>query len=69
MTKTDGARALSLPALLAFGSTNIPIFALQVALSVHLPRYFASHMGLSLGAVGAAFALVRAIDIPATHAT
>jgi Na+/melibiose symporter-like transporter len=64
VTKTDGARALSLPALLAFASTNIPIFALQVALSVHLPRYFASHMGLSLAAVGAAFALVRAIDIP-----
>lgn len=64
MTRTDGARALSLPALLAFASTNIPIFALQLALSVHLPRYFASHMGLSLAAVGSAFALVRAIDIP-----
>jgi Na+/melibiose symporter-like transporter len=64
VTRTDRARALSLPALVAFGSTNIPIFALQLALSVHLPRYFASHMGLSLATVGAAFALVRAIDIP-----
>ena len=64
VSRTDPARALSLPRLVAFGSTNIPIFALQVALSVHLPRYFSSHMGLSLAAVGAAFALVRAIDIP-----
>lgn len=64
MKATAPGRALSLPTLFAFASTNIAIFALQVALSVHLPRYFASHMGLSLAAVGAAFALVRAIDVP-----
>lgn len=56
--------ALSLPAILAFAAVGAPIGALQLALTVHLPRYFASHMGLSLGAVGAAFAMVRAIDIP-----
>jgi Na+/melibiose symporter-like transporter len=60
----DGRRPLSLPAALAFAAPSIPIAALQLALTVHLPRYFASHMGLSLAAVGAAFALVRAIDIP-----
>jgi Na+/melibiose symporter-like transporter len=57
-------RALSLSALLAFAVVGAPIGALQLALTVHLPRYFASHMGLSLMAVGSAFALVRAIDIP-----
>jgi Na+/melibiose symporter-like transporter len=40
------------------------ITALQLALTVHLPRYFASHMGMSLAAVGSAFAVVRALDIP-----
>jgi Na+/melibiose symporter-like transporter len=55
---------LSLPATFAFAATAVPIAALQLALVVHLPRYFASHKGLGLAAVGAAFALVRAIDIP-----
>jgi Na+/melibiose symporter-like transporter len=64
VTQTAPARPLSLPAVLAFAATGLPIGALQLALTVHLPRYFASHMGLSLAAVGGAFALVRAIDIP-----
>jgi Na+/melibiose symporter-like transporter len=61
---TVPGRGLPLPTLVAFASTNLAIFALQLALSVHLPRYFAGHMGLSLAAVGGAFALVRAIDVP-----
>jgi len=64
VTQTAPARPLSLPAVLAFAATGLPIGALQLALTVHLPRYFASHMGLSLAVVGTAFALVRAIDIP-----
>ncbi len=56
--------ALSLPAVLIFASGHIPIAALVLAISVHLPRYFASHLGLSLTVVGAAFALVRFVDIP-----
>lgn len=55
---------LSLPAVLAFASASIPIAALQLALSVHLPRYFASSIGLELAVVGSAFGLVRLIDIP-----
>jgi GPH family glycoside/pentoside/hexuronide:cation symporter len=62
-THTRGA-PMSLPAVLAFSATSIPVSALILAVSVHLPRYFASHMELSLAVVGAAFALVRAIDIP-----
>lgn len=56
--------ALSLPAVLIFASGHVPIAALVLAISVHLPRYFASHLGLSLTVVGAAFALVRFVDIP-----
>ena len=55
---------LSLPAVLAFASVSIPIAALQLALSVHLPRYFATSIGLELAIVGAAFGIVRLIDIP-----
>ena len=67
MTKAPSSvrgSALSLPAVLAFASASIPIAALQLAISVHLPRYFASSIGLELAVVGSAFGLVRLIDIP-----
>lgn len=56
--------ALSLPAVLAFASAAVPVGALSLAATVHLPRYFASELGLSLAVVGTIFALVRFIDIP-----
>jgi glycoside/pentoside/hexuronide:cation symporter, GPH family len=55
---------LPLAGVLAFASVSIPIAALQLAISVHLPRYFASSIGLELAVVGAAFGIVRLIDIP-----
>lgn len=55
---------LSLPAVLAFACASIPIQALVLAVSVHLPRYFASHIGIELAVVGISFVLVRFIDIP-----
>ena len=55
---------MRMPAVLAFASASIPIQALVLAISVHLPRYFASHIGLELAVVGAAFAMVRLVDIP-----
>lgn len=58
------ARPLSLPAVLAFACASIPIQALVLAVSVYLPRYFASAIGLELAVVGAAFAMVRLVDIP-----
>ena len=64
MTQTPEPRPLPLAGLLAFAATSIPTAALELALAVHLPRYFASHMGLGLALVGTAFALVRLIDIP-----
>jgi Na+/melibiose symporter-like transporter len=62
--KADPNGALSPASTLAFASAYIPIAALILAAAVHLPRYFASHLGLSLAAVGGAFALVRFVDIP-----
>ncbi|MBR7618964.1 MFS transporter [Phenylobacterium sp. 20VBR1] len=55
---------LSLATILAFACTSLPLSALGIALSVYLPRYFASHIGVELAIVGAVFATVRMIDIP-----
>lgn len=62
--RSSAAPDMSMPAILAFASASIPIQALVLAIGVHLPRYFASHVGLELAAVGAAFAMVRLVDIP-----
>jgi len=58
------AAPLPIASVLAFASASIPIQALVLAITVHLPRYFASHIGLELAVVGAAFAMVRLVDIP-----
>lgn len=66
MPKTNAALAgqMSLAAVLAFASASIPIAALQLAISVHLPRYFAATVGLEVAIAGLAFSIVRLIDIP-----
>jgi Na+/melibiose symporter-like transporter len=61
-SSADGHR-LPLLRLLAFSLPGLPIGALAVALSVYLPRYYASHIGLSLAAVGLAFGVVRLVDM------
>lgn len=58
------ARRLGLGAVLAFASVGAPIHIIQLAVAVHLPRYFATTLGLSLSLVGATFAFIRFIDIP-----
>ncbi len=58
------AGRLALPTLLTFSAVTLPTSALGIALAVYLPRYFASHLGLSLTIVGGAFFVVRLIDIP-----
>ena len=63
-TTADSRKQLSLAAILAFAGTSLPVSGLAVAISVQLPRYFASHLGISLAIVGTAFAIVRFIDIP-----
>jgi glycoside/pentoside/hexuronide:cation symporter, GPH family len=55
---------LSLPTILTFSVATIPVSALGIALGIYLPRYFASHLGVGLAVVAAAFTLVRLIDIP-----
>jgi len=54
---------LSFQTILGFSVANLPLGALAVAVAVYLPPYFASHLGVSLGAVGAAWAIVRLLDI------
>ena len=65
-TGTSGPKGAQLSWLgtLAFASPQITLGALTLALAVHMPRYFASTLGLSLAVVGSSFALVRFIDIP-----
>jgi Na+/melibiose symporter-like transporter len=55
---------LSLGLALAFAATSLPLSALGLAAAVHLPSYFAANIGVPLTVVGAAFALVRFIDVP-----
>jgi Na+/melibiose symporter-like transporter len=57
-------RRLSLPTILTFSIVTIPVSALGIALGIYLPPYFASHLGVPLAVVAAAFTLVRLIDIP-----
>lgn len=49
--------------LAAFAGPSIPLSALGLPLVVYLPEFYVSTVGLSLSAVGAAFLLVRLIDI------
>ncbi len=58
------ARRLGLPTILTFSAVTLPMSSLGIALAIFLPRYFASHLGVSLTAVGFAFFAVRLIDVP-----
>jgi len=49
--------------LAPFASASMPVAALGIPLTVYLPNYYASHIGIPLAAVGAAFSIVRLIDI------
>jgi len=56
--------ALPLSTALSFAATSLPIQAVAIAVAVYLPRHYASHLGIELALVGAAFFIVRMIDIP-----
>jgi Na+/melibiose symporter-like transporter len=47
----------------AFASAALPVGAVQLPLAVFLPKYYASHIGLSLAAVGFAFTFVQLVAI------
>jgi Na+/melibiose symporter-like transporter len=49
--------------LAAFAGPAVPMAALGLPLVVFLPEYYANDLGLPLAAVGAAFGLVRLMDI------
>ena len=49
--------------LAPFALAAMPSAALGIPLTVYLPNYYASHLGLNLAAVGLAFGIVRLIDI------
>jgi Na+/melibiose symporter-like transporter len=61
--KTSDAR-LPFGLALAFAATSLPLQAMAIAVSVHLPAYFAASIGVELAVVGAAFGLARMIDVP-----
>jgi len=56
--------SLSFGRTLAFSATSLPITAVVLAITVHMPAYFAASIGVPLIAVAAAFATCRTIDIP-----
>ena len=49
--------------LLAFIGPCLPLAGIGLPMVVHLPSYYAGHLGLPLAAVGLAFTFVRLIDI------
>lgn len=49
--------------LAAFAVASLPAASLGLPLSVYLPNYYASHLGLNLALVGVAFSAVRLLDI------
>src|SRR5579859_884956 len=56
-------RSLTGGRLLIFAAAGLPVGAYVATLAVYLPNYYARHLGLSLAAVGAAFTVVRVLDI------
>lgn len=59
----SGPRRLRGWALAAFAAPALPVGALNTPLAVYLPAHYSGYVGLSLGAVGFAFFLVRTLDI------
>ncbi|HEY1425318.1 MAG TPA: MFS transporter, partial [Caulobacteraceae bacterium] len=59
----DPHASISWPRLFAFALPGLGLGGLAVALSVYLPKYYASHIGLTLGTVGLAFMAVRLVDM------
>jgi GPH family glycoside/pentoside/hexuronide:cation symporter len=60
---TPETKKLPASVLAPFATASMPVAALGIPLTVYLPNYYASHIGISLTAVGFAFSIVRLIDI------
>lgn len=61
--RSEPVRRLSLPGVLTFSAVSLPVTALTVAMLVYLPPYMASHLHVSLGVIGGAWAFVRLLDV------
>lgn len=57
------ARGMPMSEVVTFSIAALGVASMLVMVDVHLPKYFATHVGVSLAAVGAAFALVRMLDV------
>src|SRR5215469_9008797 len=62
-SSAPATRKLPVSVLAPFSVASMPVAALGIPLTVYLPNYYASHIGISLTAVGLAFSIVRLIDI------
>jgi GPH family glycoside/pentoside/hexuronide:cation symporter len=49
--------------IISFSCLAVPATPILLLIGVYLPRFYAGHVGVTLGVVGAAFGLVRLIDI------
>jgi len=63
LATAPATKKLSAGVLAPFAVASMPVSALGIPLTVYLPNYYASHIGISLTAVGLAFSIVRLIDI------
>jgi glycoside/pentoside/hexuronide:cation symporter, GPH family len=62
---TAASRRLPLRIALPFSAPTIPISAIGLVAAVYLPNYFASHLALSMTAIGLVWMSVRLVDLPA----
>ena len=58
----DRSPRLTLPAILVYALGAMPTWGLGLAIQVYLSPYFASHLGVPLTAIAAAFGIVRILD-------
>ena len=65
MTTASAARdgRLSFPRLFAFSAGSIPAYLLVGVMGVYLPKFYASHLGISLLVLGGAIAVIRLADL------
>jgi Na+/melibiose symporter-like transporter len=60
---SEGRSRLSTSAIVAFSAVSLPTSALSLAISIYLPAYFATNLGVSLTVIGGSWATVRMLDI------
>jgi Na+/melibiose symporter-like transporter len=63
LTERLPPKALPLGRLIVFSLSTLAYSAMGVVLFVYLPPYLASHIGVSLGAIGGVWASVRIVDL------